>query len=98
MTPLGEVEISNQPNGDVIWYCSCLFSSISLNNFYKVLLSVMLEKSVVFVSENLGLLTSSVLGIYKLLKPFQWPHVIVPVLPYSLYEILDAPVPVLLGV
>ena len=57
----------------------------------------MLEKSVVFVSENLGVLTSSVLGISKLLQPFHWPHVIVPVLPTSLYEILDAPVPLILG-
>ena len=58
----------------------------------------MLEKSIVFVSESPGLLTSAVLGIYNLIRPFIWPHVVVPILPLSLFEILEAPVPILIGI
>ena len=58
----------------------------------------MLEKSIVFVSESLGLLTSAVLGMYNLLRPFTWPHVVVPVVPMSLFEVLEAPIPILIGI
>ena len=71
---------------------------MSQDNFWKLLLATMLEKSIVFVSESLGLLTSVVLGLYNLLRPFIWPHVIVPVLPTNLFEILEAPIPILVGI
>jgi len=39
--------------------CPFLFASLSLDNFYKVLCSIYLEYSIIFVSDNLNVLTSS---------------------------------------
>ena len=39
--------------------CPLLFSSLDLNNFYEILCNLYLEHTVIFVSENLNLLTSS---------------------------------------
>lgn len=55
------------------------------------------EKSIVFVSENLGLLSSCVLGALCLLRPLKWSNVTIPILPESLTELLDSPVPLITG-
>jgi len=52
MPPLGEL--------DTRWCCPTLFSALNLPDLFVVLSAVMCEKSVVFVSERLGLLTSCV--------------------------------------
>ncbi len=41
------------------FFCPLLFSSLGLGAFYELLCNVLLERSVVFVSENLNLLTSA---------------------------------------
>lgn len=39
--------------------CPLLFASLSLDNFYEVLCNIYLEHSVIFISDNLNVLTSS---------------------------------------
>lgn len=58
---------------------------------------MMLEKSVIFVSDNLPLLSSAVLGMQCFLNPFKWCHVSIPILPKSLLDMIEAPVPFILG-
>jgi len=41
------------------FFCPLLFSSLNLDSFYDVLCSIYLEHCVIFVSENLNILTSS---------------------------------------
>ncbi|CAG9320257.1 unnamed protein product [Blepharisma stoltei] len=82
---------------DIPWLLSPLFSTLRFQDTFWVLIALLLEKSVVVVSSNLSLLTSSVLAFAELLKPLIWPHVVIPIVPDSLREILEAPVPVLLG-
>jgi len=41
------------------FFCPLLFSTLSLNTFYEVFCHILLEHSIVFVSSNLALLTSS---------------------------------------
>lgn len=57
----------------------------------------MLEKSLIFVSDNLPLLSSAVLGMQCFLSPFKWCHVSIPILPKSLIEIVEAPMPFIVG-
>lgn len=40
-------------------FCPPLFASINPHYFYEILCNVLLEKSIVFISENTNLLTSS---------------------------------------
>lgn len=63
----------------------------------KVVTSIMLERSVIFVSKSPSKLSSVILGLIELISPFHWCHTLIPVLPGELFEILDAPVPLLVG-
>ena len=60
---------------------------------------VLLERQVVFFCPKIGLLTTAVLAMIPLLRPFAWQSMIMPVLPAheSMLHLLDAPVPFLLG-
>lgn len=82
---------------DAEWICPVLFSLLELDDFFKILCGIAHERSVVFVSSNLDSVTSCVLAYQCLLRPFKWPHLICPVLPNSLEEVLEAPFPFIAG-
>ena len=63
----------------------------------KIITSVLLEKSIIFVSSSSSKLSSVILGLAEMIKPFEWCHTIIPVIPGELFEMLDAPVPMLVG-
>jgi hypothetical protein len=52
---------------------------------------VLLERSLIFVSENYTILSAAILGFKALIKPFQWCYALIPVLPTPLLDILDTP-------
>lgn len=83
---------------DLVWLCVPLFTSLKFQDFFWLLSAILQEKSVVFISSNLGLLSSCVLCVNALLRPFKWPNLMVPIIPNSLRELLDAPVPLIAGV
>ena len=55
---------------DHMWYCPALFSLFHIEDFYKILTAVMLERSLIFVSDNVTILSSAILGFKTLMKPF----------------------------
>ncbi|KAE8686060.1 hypothetical protein F3Y22_tig00111086pilonHSYRG00004 [Hibiscus syriacus] len=63
-----------------------------------VLAGVLLEKQVVVVCPNLGVLSAVVLALIPIIRPFQWQSLLLPVLPVTMLDFLDAPVPFLVGV
>ncbi|CAG9310418.1 unnamed protein product [Blepharisma stoltei] len=83
---------------DIPWLCGPLFSTLEFNDFFWLFCAVLQEKSVVLVSSNKGLLTSCVLGFTALLRPFRWPNLLIPIVPNSVIDLLDAPVPLLAGI
>lgn len=83
---------------DIPWLCIPLFSSIIFHDFCWLLSALVQEKSIIFVSENFGLVTSCVLGIRALIRPFKWMNLTIPLIPENLRELLDAPVPLLAGI
>ena len=58
---------------------------------------MMLEKSVIFVSDNIPLLSSAILGMQCFLAPFKWTYVQIPILPRSLVDMIEAPMPFIVG-
>ena len=82
---------------DLVWLCIPLFTSLKFQDFFWLLSAVLQEKSVVFISSNIGLLSSCVLSIHALLRPFKWPNLMVPIISNSLRELLEAPIPILAG-
>lgn len=49
------------------------------------------------MSQDLGLLSSTVLALAALTRPLLWVHPLVPVMPVDMGEVLSAPVPYLIG-
>lgn len=83
---------------DIKWFCPVLFSLLRFEDFWYLLCAILQESSILFIGSNLDQLSSCVLGFHGLIRPLYWPHVLTPILPSSLFEILEAPFPLLVGI
>lgn len=75
-----------------------LGETLKLTVLEKIFASLLLERKVVLVSSVLSKLSSCIEALQLILYPFSWQHTIIPVLPRSLWEIVDTPTPLLCGV
>ena len=75
-----------------------LFACLSVQNIILVFRIICAEFSVCFVSKNTSLLTPVQESVLSLLFPMVWQGVYIPILPRSMLDILDAPVPIVMGV
>lgn len=57
----------------------------------------MLEKSLIFVGKT-NQISAAILGLNCLLHPFKWCFALVPILPHPLIDMIEAPVPLLVGI
>ena len=89
---------TNLSTVDIVWLSLPLFTSLKFHDFFWLMCAILQEKSVVFISSNLALLSSCVLCAHALLRPFKWPNLMIPIVPNSLRELLDAPIPFLAGI
>ena len=81
------------------WFCPFLFHSIgSLNTFLGLLHAIFTEKSIVCYGKNLNTISSLILGLESLLRPFKWTMALVPILPEQLLDTIEAPLPLLAGI
>ena len=87
----------NEPYLDIMWYGQFFINKIDDKLFYYLLTAVLLEKSIVFVSKDLNILTSIVNGFRILIRPFKWCHLFIAVLPKMLNEYIFAPQPMIIG-
>lgn len=75
-----------------------LFQTLSIDSIIRIIGFICTERSIVFVSQNtylLGLILQSFLWI---LQPIKWCHTCFPLLPPSLFILLEAPQPFLIGI
>jgi len=70
---------------------------LSMENVVTLFKAVMLEKQIVIVSSNPGLLSAVVLSIIPIFRPYVFQGPFIPILPVVLYEYLEAPVPYIIG-
>jgi len=63
-----------------------------------MLTGVLLEKQVIVVCPNLGILSAVVLSLIPMISPFEWQSLLLPILPAKMIEFLDAPVPYIVGI
>lgn len=102
---LGTYTIPTHDLSLTTYFCPTLFSILSLENLYLITRCMLLERSIIFHSQNLHQLTFSLysscneysLGLYGLLSPFKWEHVFMPIVPSYLFYILEAPIPYIIG-
>ncbi|KAI3789985.1 hypothetical protein L2E82_02794 [Cichorium intybus] len=81
-----------------VWAISCICGSMRLEHVLTIFTGALLEKQILFVCSNLGILSASVLSIIPLIRPYQWQSFFMPVLPNDMLDFLDAPVPFVVGV
>ncbi|KAB0794941.1 hypothetical protein PPYR_11780 [Photinus pyralis] len=75
-----------------------LGTTLKMPVLQKVFCSLLLERKVILISNVLSKLSSCIEALQIILYPFSWQHTIIPVLPRSLWEIVDTPTPLLCGV
>ncbi|CAI2375210.1 unnamed protein product [Moneuplotes crassus] len=80
------------------WHGPFFFSKIDFGKFFYLFRAILLERSVVFVSEDKNFLSSIINGYRTLLKPFKWCHIFISILPKLLIDYMCAPQPMLLGI
>jgi hypothetical protein len=81
-----------------IWAVACLCGTLRLEHVLTFFAGALLEKQIVVVCSNLGILSASVLSVIPLIRPYQWQSLLMPVLPNDMLDFLDAPVPYIVGV
>lgn len=59
--------------------------------------TLLLERKVILICDNVSILSKCVIGIINILYPFIWQYPLVTCLPDNLIEICQAPVPLLIG-
>jgi hypothetical protein len=74
-----------------------LIETFSFEDFIFLLLSMIKEKSIIFISTNLNKLTSIIMSFVGMLKPFRWPYPAIYSLPESCLALINSNYPVLIG-
>lgn len=75
-----------------------IFNYFSFEDFLFVILAITQEKSVIFVSNHMDVLTSTIMAFINLINPFKWPFPSIYSLPESCLQILGSPIPILIGI
>ncbi|NWV01802.1 DEN2C protein, partial [Upupa epops] len=76
----------------------CLFKCLSVSHMIRVFASLLLERRVIFVADNLSTLSKCGHAAVAMLYPFTWQHTYIPVLPTSMIDIACSPTPFLIGI
>ncbi|RAL43437.1 hypothetical protein DM860_012578 [Cuscuta australis] len=80
-----------------VWTTAATCRALSLETILTMITGVLLEKQVVLICPNLGVLSALVLSLIPIIRPFQWQSLFLPILPLKMLDLLDAPVPFIVG-
>jgi hypothetical protein len=64
----------------------------------KIITSILLERSIIFISRDPAKLSSVILGFLALIKPFNWCYTLAINLPEVMLGILFSPLPMIIGI
>ncbi|KAL7985395.1 hypothetical protein Chor_003965 [Crotalus horridus] len=76
----------------------CLLKCLNISHLIQVCASLLLERRVIFVADNLSTLSKCGHAVVATLYPFTWQHTYIPVLPASMIDIVCSPTPFLIGI
>ncbi|MBA0675356.1 hypothetical protein Goari_016904, partial [Gossypium aridum] len=68
-----------------VWTTATICRVLSLDGILAVIAGVLLEKQVVVVCPNLGVLSAVVLSLIPIIRPFQWQSLLLPVIFHNLH-------------
>ncbi|CAM6084550.1 unnamed protein product [Calypogeia fissa] len=81
-----------------IWATATLCRALSLENVMTVFAGALLEKQMVVLCPNLGVLSAIVMALIPMIRPYEWQSLLLPILPGKMLDFLEAPVPFIVGV
>ncbi|CAA0815230.1 DENN (AEX-3) domain-containing protein [Striga hermonthica] len=81
-----------------LWSTATICRVLSLESVLAIVTGVLLEKQVVLLCPNLGVLSAVVLSLIPIIRPFEWQSLFLPILPTKMFDFLDAPVPFIVGI
>ncbi|KAF2554009.1 hypothetical protein F2Q68_00033396 [Brassica cretica] len=81
-----------------MWTTATICRILSLETIMSLIAGVLLEKQIIVICPNLGVLSAIVLSLVPMIRPFQWQSLLLPVLPGRMFDFLEAPVPFLVGI
>ncbi|KAG5466877.1 hypothetical protein LSCM1_01054 [Leishmania martiniquensis] len=70
----------------------------NMDDLFSILADLMLEKHIIIVGPNFSIVSNVVMSLQALVAPFDWMHILIPILPTSLLDVLAAPPPYLVGI
>ncbi|KAL7579118.1 hypothetical protein ACA910_019148 [Epithemia clementina (nom. ined.)] len=74
-----------------------LFATLSISSILVVLGCLLQETRVVILSKHYAILTPVAEALLSLMFPLHWHGMYIPIMPYSMLDILEAPMPFLVG-
>lgn len=83
---------------EIDWVSAMALSNLNDSSFSFIFLALLLENHLVFFSENIGLLTSTMMLFLNLIQPFKWHYPIIYNVPQDLMQILESPFPIFVGI
>ena len=87
--------LSEIPNNEE--YIQLLFDCLEISAIIKLWCSVLCEKHIIFLANQGYLLFAITQGLLSLIFPFTWLYTYIPILPMSLIDYLDSPIPYIIG-
>jgi hypothetical protein len=79
------------------WGVAQLFLSLTPDYICSILKLMLVERSILVVGQSSELVTSSVLALMQLLRPFSWASNCLPLLPFAMLDFVSSPVPFVAG-
>ncbi|CAD8119825.1 unnamed protein product [Paramecium sonneborni] len=92
------IHCQNVENYEIEWAISYAFSHLELPHYLILLINMLLEQNICIISSNRTLLSSLLMILPHMIKPFQQIHPIIYALTAQLMPILDSPVPFICGI
>ena len=80
-----------------MFHCGHLTRRLSVQDVLDVFKCFLLEKKVLFLSNDEGHLAKASESFMALIYPLKWMHTYIPVLPSNIVEFIQAPLPFVLG-
>ena len=71
---------------------------LNFDEFYFLWTSMLMERSIIFVSQKQQIISSCILTLTGLLRPFFWVNPLIYFLPKKNFALVQAPVPIIIGI
>lgn len=75
-----------------------VLETFDTSTLLAILADLLLEKHVIVVGPSFSVVSTIIMSLLALVAPFEWMHILIPILPPSLIHVVAAPPPYLVGI